>query len=116
MKKIVASVGLVALGTSGLQSASLAGMSAETPKPWAVSATLRGFYDDNVNTASTGPNKQDTFGFEVSPTVALGWHLDQTTITLSYLYSLKYYDTRPLQNANNYDRSEERRVGKECRS
>jgi len=105
MKKIVASVGLVALGTSGLQSASLAGMSAETPKPWAVSATLRGFYDDNVNTASTGPNKQDTFGFEVSPTVALGWHLDQTTITLSYLYSLKYYDTRPLQNANNYDQS-----------
>ena len=50
MKKIVASVGLVAVGASGLQAELLPGLTTESGKPWTVSATLRGFYDDNINT------------------------------------------------------------------
>ena len=50
MKKIVASVSLVAIGASGLQAALLPGLTTESGKPWTLSATLRGFYDDNINT------------------------------------------------------------------
>ena len=49
MKKVIASVGLVALGTSGLQAALDLGDTTDSRKPWSVSATLRGFYDDNPN-------------------------------------------------------------------
>ena len=71
MKKIVASVGLVALGASGLYSAPIPGLTEEGGKNWSVSATLRGFYDDNLNTVHSGPAKQDTFGIEISPLFAL---------------------------------------------
>jgi len=103
MKKIVASVGLAALGASTMQAADSSALSAAPPKFWNVSATLRGFYDDNINTAPSGTNKVDSFGFEVSPKVALNWQSDQTTAFLSYVYSLRYYDKRPLGNAQNYD-------------
>jgi hypothetical protein len=109
MKKIVASVGLVAIGASGIQTAcaqSLVG--GDASKPWSVSATLRGFYDDN---ASTVPNNvtlppgehRDSFGFEVSPTAALAWSMDQTTITLGALYSFRHYDRIPLNSTGHND-------------
>lgn len=98
MKKIVASVGLAALGASGLQIASAQELvSPDTSKPWSISATLRGFYDDNPSTA---PNRaamkdRDSFGFEVSPAAALQWAMEQTTVNLGLMYSLKYYDNVP---------------------
>lgn len=109
MKKIVASVGLVALGASTIHSASAQALGTPDPtKPWTIAATLRGFYDDNV---ATYPNHlsvpagshRDTFGFEVSPSAAFNWALDQTTINLGVLYGLKYYDHRPIGSANNTD-------------
>ena len=51
MKRIVASVGLVALGASGLRADSDSDLTQNPNKPWSVSATLRGFYDDNINAA-----------------------------------------------------------------
>src|SRR5580765_3735047 len=99
MKKIVASVGLVAIGASGIQTASAQALGApDASKPWSVSATLRGFYDDNVGTV---PNNQslppgvsrDALGFEVSPSAALAWSVDQTTVTLGALYTFRHYDT-----------------------
>ena len=54
MKKIVASVGLVALGASGINAVQAQDVSSPPPeKPWNVSASLRGFYDDNYVTAPT---------------------------------------------------------------
>jgi len=97
MKKIVASIGMAAVGASALQT-----VSAQEPlgggsdKPWSVSATLRGFYDDNVFTATDdSPFKEESFGIEVRPTVRLVLPLDQTTISLGYVYSMKWYDDRP---------------------
>ena len=53
MKKIVASVGLVALGASALQTASAQALvGPDASKPWSVSATIRGFYDDNPGTVA----------------------------------------------------------------
>jgi len=109
MKKIVASVGLVAIGASGLQTASAQALGTpDASKPWSISATLRGFYDDNTatvpNNVSVGPNEhRDSFGFEVSPSAALAWSVDQTTITLGALYSFRHYDHIPLNGTGHND-------------
>lgn len=112
MKKIVASVGLVAIGASGIQTASAQALGApDASKPWSVSATLRGFYDDN---AATIPNrihddslpagrKRDSFGYEVSPSAALAWSVDQTALTLGVLYSFLHYDSKPLNSTGHND-------------
>jgi hypothetical protein len=103
MKKIVASVGLIALGASGLQSAPIPGLTEEGGKNWSVALTLRGFYDDNINTSSSGPGKQDAFGIEASPSINYGLQGPQTQLTLGYIYSFKYYDHRQIGNSEKYD-------------
>lgn len=102
MKKIVASVGLVALGTSTLQMAQAQSLgSPDTSKPWAVSATLRGFYDDNVSTIPNdvvlepGQNKGSS-GYEINPTVNAAWNWERTSLSLGYEYSFKYYMDKPV--------------------
>jgi putative beta-barrel porin BBP2 len=103
MNKFAASVGLIALGVSAVQADTIPGMDAAT-KPWSVSATLRGFYDDNVGTTS-GP-KRDSFGIEVSPTIGVNWSPDPTThLVFGYLYSAKYYDRKPPGNSDNWDQT-----------
>lgn len=105
MKKIVASVGLVALGASSIETASAQVLGApDSSKPWSVSATLRGFYDDNTTTIPNGQAlppgvKRDSFGWEVSPSAALKWSVDQTTLNLGFLYSFKYYNDKPIGNS-----------------
>jgi hypothetical protein len=109
MKKIVASVGLVALGASGIQTLSAQSLGTpDTSKPWSIAATLRGFYDDNTATIPNGTvlpagMHKSSFGFEVSPSAALAWSMQQTTINLGVLYSLKYYDNTPPFSADHAD-------------
>ena len=43
MKRIVASVGMVAVGASGLQAGALSDLVTDPGKPWTMSTTLRGF-------------------------------------------------------------------------
>ncbi len=112
MKKIVASVGLVALGASGLQTASAQSVGVpDASKPWSVALTLRGFYDDNVGTIPNDQvllpgEKRDTFGFEVSPSFTLSLSPDPTTtMNLGALYSLKYYDTKPPNSTDHTDQA-----------
>ena len=100
MNKIVASVGMVAFGVSGAQAAEAVN-SPQPVKPWSVSATLRGFYDDNIN--STAQNPQSSAGFEISPSLLWKENWETTTLSLGYTYSLLYYDTKPAGNANNTD-------------
>lgn len=106
MKKIVASVGLVALGASTLQAASFL---TDSGKPWSVSATLRGFYDDNINAApddaNLGKYSRESVGFEVSPSVMFTWPIDQTTLNLGYTYSYKYYDKQLAGSGGHDDNS-----------
>ena len=60
MKKIIASASLAALSAASLQAAYAPGLSPqEKSKAWAISGTLRGFYDDNP-TASIKADKQET--------------------------------------------------------
>ncbi|HWI56660.1 MAG TPA: hypothetical protein VNZ22_05505, partial [Bacillota bacterium] len=105
MKKIVASVGLVALGASAMQASAQDLGGPDTSKPWSVSATLRGFYDDNTGTVpdAVPVNHRGSAGWEVSPSATLNWSLEQTTISLGYLYSLKYYQNTPPTSGSHDD-------------
>ena len=111
MKKIVASVGLAALGASTIQPASAQALSnPDATKPWTVSATLRGFYDDNVgtvpNSATLPPGEhRSTAGFQIVPAAALNWSLEATKIYVDLIYSLKYYENIPPGSASHDDQS-----------
>jgi hypothetical protein len=106
MKKFVTSVGLLAVGAASLQAAYAPGLdSMQTSKIWSVSGTLRGFYDDNYNTAPSGPAKRGSGGFEVSPSLSLNVPLDQTELGLRYTYGLYYYQDRENQNENPVDQT-----------
>ncbi|MCX6922201.1 MAG: outer membrane beta-barrel protein [Verrucomicrobia bacterium] len=107
MKKIVASVGLVAIGASGLHADLLPGLTAESGKPWTTSATLRGFYDDNISTFGNHDTlppgvHRDSYGFEVSPSLEFSFPMDQTTLSFGYVYSLKYYENKII-NSSGHD-------------
>jgi hypothetical protein len=108
MKKIVASVGLIAVGASGLQAGSLSDFTSPSTKPWTLSATLRGFYDDNINTyPSDQPMppgaSRDSYGVEVSPGVEFNFPMQQTTLSFGYVYSYKYYENKLIGSNGNDD-------------
>ena len=99
MKKFITSAGLVALGASATQAASpLSG--GNTDKPWDVSLTVRGFYDDNYYLASQSTNRQSSFGIEVKPSVGIHLTGQQTTFGAQYTYSMRYYDDRKQNTAD----------------
>ena len=100
MKRIVASLGVAALGAACIQESSAQATGA---KAWTASVALRGFYDDNVNTTPTA--RVGTFGAEVSPTLAFELPMDQTTVSLAYTYSFKYYEKPPQIGADHNDQS-----------
>jgi hypothetical protein len=101
MKRIITTAGLAALGAASLAPSFAQGVGT---KPWNVGATLRGFYDDNYMTFSkktqdaakiTAPGfQEDTFGFTIAPDAAFNWKTDQTTVGLSYIYTLTYFADR----------------------
>lgn len=106
MNRIVASVSLVALGAASVhaQSATTQGqqlqgqnttMSPPPAKWWSVSATVRGFYDDNADTAPNGSPKINTWGYELSPSVGVSGGNQQTTYSANYVYDYIYY-LRPI--------------------
>jgi hypothetical protein len=103
MKKIFASVGIAALGASSLQAQYAPGLSSiETSKPWSVSASLRGFYDDNYLTlpshfANPTPgnpdnvsSKRSSFGVEIAPSFAYNHSTEDTLLSASYVYDFRY--------------------------
>ena len=76
-------------------------------KPWNVSASLRGFYDDNYTTANKNApgGKLHSFGFEVSPSVSYRLAFDPTVITAGYKYGMRYFEDRASRNVSSADHS-----------
>jgi hypothetical protein len=103
MKKFFASLGLAAAGAATVHAA-YAPDSTDNSKIWAISGTLRGFYDDNYLTA---PKKVGSFGFEASPTFTLNAPFEQTEIGIRYVYGLYYYQHREDLGQNPIDQSHE---------
>ncbi len=105
MKKLFISMGLVAAGTASLHADYAPGLnSMQTTKFWSVSGTLRGFYDDNYNTAPNG-QKQGSAGYEVSPSVSFAVPMQQTEFDVRYTYGLYYYQERRNQGNDPYDQT-----------
>jgi len=109
MNKITMTAGVVALSAASLHAAdamvsNMTPGSQQATKPWSISATLRGFYDDNYATAPKALRK-DSFGFEVSPSASLNLVRDQTAFGLSYVYSYRYYENRDHLNLPSDDQS-----------
>ena len=108
MRKFLVSLGLAAAGTASLQAAytpDLGPMS--TSKMWSVSASLRGFYDDNYDTANGGLNPRGSYGFEVSPQLMLAVPLQQTELGLRNTYSMTYYQERESLGQSPVDQSDQ---------
>lgn len=104
MKKVAISIGLAAVGTMGLHAQGMDSM--QTTKVWSLSGTLRGFYDDNYNTAPSGsPNRRSSIGFQVSPSVSINIPLEQTQFGLRYTYGLFYYQDRNDLGVNSVDQT-----------
>ncbi|HEV2330176.1 MAG TPA: outer membrane beta-barrel protein [Verrucomicrobiae bacterium] len=106
MKKLFVSAGLVAIGAVGLHADEYAPdfTAMDATKPWSVSGTFRGFYDDNFTTTPNG-HKQGSAGFEVSPQLSLIVPLQQTELGLRYTYGLYYYQQRENQGSNPIDQT-----------
>jgi hypothetical protein len=100
MKKIIASAGLAALGAASLQAEYAPGLSPqERSKPWTLTGTLRGFYDDNP-TASIKADKQASWGIQLTPSLGVNLALDQTLIGFNYTYDMRWYEARPTHEAD----------------
>lgn len=98
MKRLMTTAGLAALGAASVAPA-FAQDAMINQKPWSIGASLRGFYDDNYLTYPKAlrdrPGFDDgTFGFDVSPSVAVNFKREQMTFGLSYLYDFRYYIDR----------------------
>jgi hypothetical protein len=102
MKKLFVSMGLAAASVASVQLTHADGANGVDSKVWSVSASLRGFYDDNYSTA---PNKTGSYGLEVSPQVSVSVPLRQTEVGLRYTYGLYYYQQREDLNVNAFDQS-----------
>jgi hypothetical protein len=103
MKTFFISAGLVAAGAAGMQSVFADdSIPAPSPKIWSVSATLRGFYDDNYSTANT---KKGSFGIELTPSASINASLPQTDIGFRYTYGLYWYQERQILGQNAIDQT-----------
>jgi hypothetical protein len=109
MKKILVSIGAVALGAATVHAESAAGMSMnDNSRVWSVAASLRGFYDDNYTTSTKG-SERETFGMSISPSISVKVPMDQTTLGFRYIYGATWYADRSSLNSTNspWDQSHE---------
>jgi hypothetical protein len=106
MKRTITSASLAALGVVSLQAAYAPGLSEqEQAKPWSVSASLRGFYDDNYTTlpehrTDGGPTARNSFGFDLSPRVSINLPMDTTLFSFDYIFDMRYYENRENNSAD----------------
>ena len=96
MKRIVASIGAAAIGSTALHQAQAVNLSPqESTKPWSVSVGLRGFYDDNyLNEPRDSPDIPSSYGIEIRPNIGINIPLEQTYIGMDFTYIGEWYEDR----------------------
>lgn len=100
MNKIAASIGIVALGTTAIQAVESSALnSMQNTKPWSIAASLRGFYDDNIDTA---PNGEQSLGYQIEPSFDFGMAGEQTSFNVGYSFSANYYEKQPTFQADKW--------------
>jgi hypothetical protein len=106
MKHVLTSAGLLALGAATLYGLDPEMTRQQSGRPFSVAATVRGFYDDNINTSpdkivttadgvtTTIHPREESIGFQVIPSVHLNLPFEQTYVSLGYVYTLTWYEDR----------------------
>ena len=80
--------------TLGVAALGIAGAQAADEKIWEVSASLKGFYDDNYTT-SPDDLAEESWGIEVSPGLSLSYGQGtDLEINAGYAYGLRWYNDR----------------------
>src|SRR5688572_21369742 len=107
-KRIWTFAGLAAAGAASLNTVhGEAGMAPQQQvKRWTAAISLRGFYDDNINTifSSGGAGaKESSGGFEVRPSVSVNFPSSRTFVGANYEYGLKYYFDREPKDDQSHD-------------
>jgi hypothetical protein len=98
MKNILTTTGMAALAVAGFQAKCFAqAVTVDESKWWHVSASLRGFYDDNYTIAPKALER-DSFGFEVRPGFDVGHQGEQFLVKLTGFYSGRYFEDRDDDN------------------
>lgn len=88
------------MGVAGLKAANVTGLTPQqSSKWWSVSASLRGFYDDNV---SGSHFKESSPGMEFEPSVSVNLPRERTLITANYNFRLNYYSDRPDKSTDTH--------------
>ena len=103
MKQVLTSAGILALGAATLYAEDSELSRQRTGRPFTMAAAVRAIYDDNITTSPDG-SKEGSFGVSISPSVHLNLPLEQTFISLGYIYSLIWYENR---EPNHNDQSHE---------
>ncbi len=86
------------LGVAGMQAANISGLTPQqSSKWWSVSASLRGFYDDNV---SASYSKESSPGMEFEPSFSVNLPRERTLLTAKYVFRLNYYADRPQESTD----------------
>ena len=91
MNKKIITLGVAAIGVAGVQAA-------DAGKVWEVTASLRGFYDDNYTT-SPEVLAEESWGIELSPGInlTLGEGTDME-FSAGYAFGMRYYEDRGGDN------------------
>ena len=116
MKSILTTAGLAALGVASLQAAYAPGMTEmERSKPWSVSASLRGFYDDNYALRPSAPvsyfdpvtgalvsesAKKESFGLDVGARAGLHLPFERSHLAITYDFDMRWYEAREDNNTD----------------
>jgi len=94
MKNILTTAGVAAIAVAGIQTQCAAqAIAVDDAKWWQVSASLRGFYDDNY-TIAPDDFARESFGFEVRPGVVVGHQGEQYIAKFSAYYSGRWFEDR----------------------
>jgi hypothetical protein len=94
MKNTFTTAGMAAVAVVGFQTTCAAqAITVDDTKWWQVSASLRGFYDDNY-AAQPSAQEQDSWGFEIRPGIDLAHQGEQHLVKLSLIYSARWFEDR----------------------
>ncbi len=63
-------------------------------KPLTLALGLKGFYDDNIFTRPSGPEKVDSFGLQVVPSIAYKVSNGATSVSIGYTLDAKWFERR----------------------
>src|SRR5437763_552419 len=66
----------------------------EKEKFWSVSASLRGFYDDNYTAIPKAQGPLRSWGVDISPSLSLNWAPAETLVGASFLYDWRWYENQ----------------------